>query len=178
MVQRVKSALPHFRAALPDDIDITFEFDQSYYVTNALSALTIEGLLGALLTGLLILIALGSFRSAIVVLMTIPLALLSALVALWATGQSVNLITLGGLTLAIGILVDESVIAIENIHSHLGRGRPVARALFVPLALAVGFAMIASYFLASSFVPISRNVVQPPARRNRDREANMVRSGA
>ena len=189
VVQSVKDALPSFRAAVPDDIDITFEFDQSYNVTNALSALTKEGLLGALLTGLMILFALGSFRSALVVVMTIPLALLSALVALWAAGQTINLMTLGGLTLAIGILVDESVIAIENIHSHLGRGKPVARAvmeasrevvvarllamlcvvgvfapsffmegvakaLFVPLALAVGFAMVASYFLASTFVPI------------------------
>ena len=189
VVQRVKNALPSFRTAIPDDIDVSFEFDQSYYVTNALSALTTEGLLGALLTGLMILITLGSLRSAAVVVMTIPLALLAALVALWAAGQTINLMTLGGLTLAIGVLVDESVIAIENIHSHLARGKPVARAvleasrevavarllvmlcmvsvfapsffmqgvaraLFVPLALAVGFAMVASYLLASTFVPI------------------------
>jgi multidrug efflux pump subunit AcrB len=189
VVQSVKDALPTFAAAVPDDINIAFEFDQSHNVTNALSALTTEGLLGALLTGLMILVALGSFRSAIVVVLTIPLALLSALVALWAAGQTINLMTLGGLTLSIGILVDESVIAIENIHSHLGRGKPAARAvleasrevavarllamlcvvsvfapsffmegvaqtLFVPLALAVGFAMVASYFLASTFVPI------------------------
>ena len=74
---------------------------------------------------------LGSVRSALVVVMTIPLALLSAVVALWAAGQSINLMTLGGLTLAIGILVDESVIAIENIHRHLAEGKPVARAVLV-----------------------------------------------
>ncbi len=189
VVQRVKDSLPTFRAAIPEDIKITFEFDQSFYVLNAIEALTIEGILGALLTGLIILLTLGSFRSAVVVVLTIPIALLSATVALWAAGQSINLITLGGLTLAIGILVDESIIAIENIHTHLSRGKPVAkavleasrevvvprllamlcvvsvfapsffmagvaRALFVPLALAVAFAMIASYFLASTFVPI------------------------
>ncbi len=189
VVQLVKDSLPTFRAAIPEDINVTFEFDQSFYVLNAIEALTTEGILGALLTGLVILLALGSFRSAIVVVMTIPLALLSATVALWAAGQSINLMTLGGLTLAIGILVDESVIAIENIHTHLGRGKPVARAvleasrevvvprllamlcvvsvfapsffmvgvaraIFVPLALAVAFAVIASYLLASTFVPI------------------------
>ena len=132
---------------------------------------------------------LGSLRSALVVVTTIPLALLSAVVALWAAGQTINLMTLGGLTLAIGILVDESVIAIENIHRHLDEGKPVARsvleasrevviprllimlcmlavfapsffmagvarAMFVPLALAVGFSMASSFFLASSYVPI------------------------
>ena len=189
VVQRVKDALPTFRAAIPEDINVTFEFDQSFYVVNAIEALTTEGILGALLTGLIILVTLGSFRSALIIMMTIPMALLAATVALWAAGQSINLMTLGGLTLAIGILVDESIIAIENIHTHLAQGKPVAkavleasrevvvprllamlcvvsvfapsffmtgvaRALFVPLALAVGFAMIASYFLASTFVPI------------------------
>ena len=189
VVNRVRDALPAFRAAIPEDINVSFEFDQSFYVTNAIRALTTEGLLGALLTGLVILLTLGSFRSALVVVLTIPVALLAATVALWAAGQSINLMTLGGLTLAIGILVDESIIAIENIHTHLGQGKPVARAvldasrevvvprllamlcvvavfapsffmtgvaraLFVPLALAVAFAMIASYFLASTLVPI------------------------
>jgi multidrug efflux pump subunit AcrB len=188
-VRRIKEALPTFQAAVPDDIKVSFEFDQSFYVTNALQSLVREGLLGAFLTGLMILLALRSFRSALIVIITIPVALLSALVGLWAAGQTINLMTLGGLTLAIGILVDESVIAIENIHTHLRENKPVARAvleasrevvvprllamlcivavfapsffmdgvaraLFVPLALAVAFAMIASYFLASTMVPI------------------------
>ena len=188
-VSRIKAAIPTFQAAVPDDIKVSFEFDQSFYVTNALQSLIREGLLGALLTGLMILIALRSFRSAVIVVITIPVALLSALVGLWAAGQSINLMTLGGLTLAIGILVDESVVAIENIHTHLHAGKAVARAvleasrevvvprllamlcivavfapsffmdgvaraLFVPLALAVAFSMIASYFLASTMVPI------------------------
>ena len=189
VVRRVKESLPTFRAAIPEDISVTFEFDQSFYVLNAIRALTTEGILGALFTGLIVLLALGSLRSAIVVVMTIPIALLTATVALWASGQSINLMTLGGLTLAIGILVDESIIAIENIHTHLNAGKPVARAvleasrevvvprmlamlcvvsvfapsffmtgvaraIFVPLTLAVAFSMISSYFLASTFVPI------------------------
>ena len=205
VVRRVKEALPTFRAAIPEDIKVTFEFDQSFYVTRAIESLMTEGLLGALLTGLIILLTLGSFRSAIVVVLTIPLALLSATVALWAAGQSINLMTLGGLTLAIGILVDESIIAIENIHTHLGKGKAVARAvleasrevviprllamlcvvsvfapsffmegvaraLFVPLALAVGFAMISSYFLASTFVPIMETWLNSGAKHSSDRD--------
>jgi multidrug efflux pump subunit AcrB len=204
-VRRIKQALPSFRAAVPDDINVSFEFDQSFYVTTALTSLVREGLLGAFLTGLMILIALRSLRSAFIVVMTIPIALLSAVVALWATGQSLNLMTLGGLTLAIGILVDESVIAIENIHTHLRSGKRaasvgrsvleaskevviprllamlcvvavfapsffmegVARAMFVPLALAVAFSMIASYFLASTMVPILETWLH----RKRDQQA-------
>jgi multidrug efflux pump subunit AcrB len=197
VVRRVRNALPTFRAAIPEDIDVSFEFDQSFYVTEALNALRFEGLLGALLTGGMIFLALGSFRSAFVVVTTIPLALLSALVALWASGQTINLMTLGGLTLAIGILVDESVIAVENIHRHLGENKPVARAvldasrdvvvprllimlsilavfapsffmagvaraMFVPLALSVGFAMLSSFFLASTFVPMMETWLQRP----------------
>ena len=132
VVKRVKEAIPSFQSAVPEDIEVSFEFDQSFYVTDALKALRFEGLMGALLTGAMILIMLGSLRSAIVVVLTIPLALLSAVVALWAAGQSINLMTLGGLTLAIGILVDESVIAVENIHRHLGEGKPVARSVLGP----------------------------------------------
>src|ERR687898_403565 len=189
VVQRVQAELPRMRAAIPDDIGIDFAFDQSGYVTNAIRSLAIEGALGALLTGVMVLLFLRHFRSSIIVILTIPLALLAALVALWAAGQSINIMTLGGLTLAIGILVDESTVAIENIHTHLAPGKTraravfdavsevavpmmlamlcilavfapsffmvgVGRALFVPLALSVGFAMAASYILALTFVPI------------------------
>jgi multidrug efflux pump subunit AcrB len=189
VVDRVKEALPKFRAVVPDDIEISFEFDQSLYVKRAMKSLLIEIALGALLTGLVVLLFLREGRSALIVLLTIPFALLSSVVALWAVGQTINIMTLGGLALAVGILVDESTVAIENIHAHLARGAPPARAvvdsaaevavprlvamlsvlavfipsffmvgvgkaLFVPLALAVGFAMAASYLLASAFVPI------------------------
>jgi multidrug efflux pump subunit AcrB len=189
VVQSVQEALPRMRAAIPDDIDVNFAFDQSGYVTSAIRSLVTEGTLGALLTGLMVLLFLRHFRSSIIVVLTIPLALLAAVVALWGAGQTVNIMTLGGLTLAIGILVDESTVAIENIHTHLARGKTraravvdavsevavpmmlamlcvlavfapsffmigVGRALFVPLALSVGFAMAASYLLALTFVPI------------------------
>lgn len=189
VVNHVKEAIPKFQALVPEDISISFEFDQSIYIKNAVRSLTTEGALGALLTGLMVLVFLGDWRSAVIVLLTIPFALLSAVVALWVAGQTINIMTLGGLALAVGILVDESTVAIENIHAHLGRtpnraravidsGRDVAvprlvamlsvlavfipsffmvgvgRALFVPLALAVGFAMAASYLLASTLVPV------------------------
>src|SRR5438270_4565135 len=85
-----------------------------------------EGLLGAALTGLMVLVFLRDWRSVLVVVLNIPLALMGALVALWATGQTVNLMTLGGLALAVGILVDEATVTIENIHTHLGKGQPLA----------------------------------------------------
>jgi multidrug efflux pump subunit AcrB len=189
VVRRVKAELPRMRAAIPEDITVDFRFDQSGYVTNAIRSLATEGALGAFLTALMVLLFLHHFRSAFIVIFTIPLALLAAVVALWAFGQTINIMTLGGLTLAIGILVDESTVAIENIHAHLARGKPraravldavselavpmllamlcilavfapsffmvgVGRALFVPLALSVGFAMAASYLLARTFVPI------------------------
>jgi len=189
VVNEVKAALPGFRALIPPDINITFAFDQSVYVRNALGALTREGFLGAVLTGLMVLLFLRDWRSALIVVLTIPFALLSAVVGLWALGQTLNLMTLGGLALAIGVLVDEATVAVENIHTHLARGTPparavlvasaevvrprflamlavmavfipsflmtgVGRALFVPLSLAVGLAMLASFFLSSALVPV------------------------
>ncbi|OFW41336.1 MAG: acriflavin resistance protein [Acidobacteria bacterium RIFCSPLOWO2_12_FULL_67_14b] len=189
VVRRVTAELPRMRAAIPGDITVDFGFDQSGYVTDAIRSLATEGTLGAVLTGVMVLLFLGHLRSSIIVILTIPLALLAAVVALWAAGQTINIMTLGGLTLAIGILVDESTVAIENIHTHLARGKPraravfdavsevavpmllamlcvlavfapsffmvgVGRALFVPLALSVGFAMAASYILALTLVPI------------------------
>ena len=189
VVQSVTAELPRMRAAIPDDISVNVTFDQSGYVRSAIRSLTTEGALGAVLTGLMVLLFLRHFRSSIIVMLTIPLALLAAVVALWGAGQTLNIMTLGGLTLAIGILVDESTVAIENIHTHLARGQAraravfdavsevavpmmlamlcilavfapsffmvgVGRALFVPLALSVGFAMAASYVLALTFVPV------------------------
>jgi multidrug efflux pump subunit AcrB len=189
VVNRVKSELPRFQSLVPEDIKVSFEFDQSTYVKNAIKGLAFEGALGAILTGLMVLLFLRDWRSALIVVTTIPFALLAALVGLWLTGQSVNIMTLGGLALAIGVLVDESTVAVENIHSHLARGEPVgvavfeatretitprllamlailavfvpsfflvgvSKSLFVPLSLAVGFAMLASYFLSNTLVPV------------------------
>jgi len=189
VVNSVKENLPKFQSVLPNDVKVTYEFDQSPYVTRAIAGLTLEGALGALLTGLVVLLFLRDWRSALVVVLNIPLSLMGAAVALWITGQTVNIMTLGGLALAIGILVDMSTVVIENIHTHLARGKAVARsvadsgqevalpllvamfcvlavfvpsffmegaakAMFIPLSLAVGFSMIASYLLASTFVPV------------------------
>src|SRR5215203_277446 len=189
VVNEVRDALPQFRSLVPEDIRVEFEFDQSTYVTSAMRSLATEGILGAFLTGLAVLLFLRDIRGALIVVLTIPLALLAAVVGLWIAGQTINIMTLGGLTLAIGILVDESTVAIESMHTHLAReqnralaivnaGSEVAipqflamlcvaavftpalfmvgpgRALFVPLALAVAFAMFASYLLARTFVPV------------------------
>jgi multidrug efflux pump subunit AcrB len=189
VIHNIKEALPAMKEALPEDIDVRFEFDQSPYVTRAVESVVTEGALGAVLVGLMILLFLRDWRSSLIVVLNIPLALMCAIVALWMTGQTINLMTLGGLALAIGILVDEATVAIENIHSHLQRGQPLAQAvregsletaaprllamlcilavfvssffmkgaaqgLFVPLSLAVGFSMIASYVLSSTIVPV------------------------
>jgi multidrug efflux pump subunit AcrB len=168
---------------------VSYEFDQSPYVIRAIRGLSIEGMLGAVLTGLMVLIFLRDWRTAIIVVLNIPLALLAGALGLALAKQTINIMTLGGLALAVGVLVDEATVTIENIHTHMARGESVAqaaynatvetamprllamlsvvavfipaffmvgasRALFVPLALAVGFSMIASYLLASTFVPV------------------------
>ena len=189
VVSEVKANLGRFQALVPDDITVSYELDQSRNVSTALQSVLQEAILGALLTGLVVLVFLRDWRSSAIVVITIPFALLAAVVALWGAGQTINIMTLGGLALAVGILVDEATVAIENIHTHLSRGTPLARAvldasgevvmprmlamlsvvavfvpsffmtgvsrsLFVPLSLAVGFAMIASFFLSSSLVPV------------------------
>ena len=189
VIQNIKRSLPDMQAVLPDDIHVSFAFDQSPYVTRAVGGVVTEGLLGAFLVGLMILVFLRDWRSALVVVLNIPLALMCSVLALWITGQTINLMTLGGLALAIGILVDEATVEIENIHSQMERTDSVAlavrrgnaqtaiprllamlcilavfvssffmqgaaKSLFVPLSLAVGFAMLASYVLSSTFVPV------------------------
>jgi multidrug efflux pump subunit AcrB len=191
VVKEVKKSLPYFQSLVPEDIKVTYELDQSQYVTSALSAVVREGLLGALLTGLVVLLFLADWKSSFIVMTTIPFALLTSVVALWLTGQTINVMTLGGLALAVGILVDEGVVEIENIDSTLqqqpnlqpARGvlqatqrtvsarflsmlsvvavfvpsflmSGVAQNLFVPLSLAVAFAMIASFLLSSSLLPV------------------------
>jgi multidrug efflux pump subunit AcrB len=189
VVQEVKDNLPRFQTLVPDDIKVSYELDQSGTVAASLTSVLREAILGAILTGLMVLLFLRDWRSSTIVVLTIPFALLAAVIALWAVGQTINIMTLGGLALAVGILVDEATVAIENIDTHLARGVPIARgvldastevllpqflamlsvvavfvpsffmtgvshALFVPLSLAVGFAMIASFVLSGSLVPV------------------------
>ncbi|MCC6288491.1 MAG: efflux RND transporter permease subunit [Chitinophagaceae bacterium] len=130
VVESIKKSLPDMQAAIPGDIKVSYEFDQSGYVVNSLKSLLIEGALGALLTGLMVLLFLRNWRSALIVVINIPLAILSAVICLYLTGQSINIMTLGGLALAIGILVDESTVTIENIHHHLELGKTRARAIW------------------------------------------------
>src|SRR5438477_4627079 len=123
VVNLVKKNLPKFQSVLPDDVKVSYEFDQSPYVTRAINGLTLEGALGAMLSGLMVLLFLRDWRSALIVVINIPLSLLAAVFALWLTGQTINLMTLGGLALAVGILVDMSTVAIENIHTHIARAK-------------------------------------------------------
>jgi multidrug efflux pump subunit AcrB len=189
VIRNVRQALPAMRNVAPEDVKIDLVFDQSRYVVGALNGLIIEALIGALLTGLMVLIFLRDFRSSLIVVITIPFSILSAVVCLWVFGQTINIMTLGGLALAVGVLVDEATVEIENIHTHLGTGMAKARAvleacqqtitprllsmlcvlavfipalfmvgvgrqLFVPLSLAVGFAMMSSYVISSTVVPV------------------------
>jgi multidrug efflux pump subunit AcrB len=192
VVQNLKKALPKFQALLPDDVKLSFVFDQSIYVINAVKSLAEEGAIGAVLTGLMVLLFLGDRRGALIVILTIPTCIISAIFFLSLAHQTINIMTLSGLSLAIGILVDESTVTIENIHQHFDMGKPKALAiwdackeiafpkllilfcilavfapaftmtgipgaLFLPLALAIGFSMIVSYLLAQTFVPIMAN---------------------
>jgi multidrug efflux pump subunit AcrB len=153
VVQTVRAELPNMRAAIPDDIDVNFAFDQSGYVTNAIRSLVTEGALGAFLAGVMVLLFLRHLRSSMIVILTIPLALLAAVVALWGAGQTINIMTLGGLTLAIGILVDESTVAIENIHTHLARGKKRARAVVDAVSEVAVPMMLAMLCVLAVFAP-------------------------
>lgn len=202
VINEVKAALPAMRAVVPEDVEVRLEFDQSRYVANAMANLVREGLAGAFLTALMVLLFLRDWRSALIVVTSIPAALLAAVVGLWMAGQTINIMTLGGLALAVGVLVDEATVEVENIHTHMttpGISRAVAvieacrktaiarllamltilsvfvpaffmagvgRQLFVPLALAVGLAMIGSYIGSSSLVPVLSVWWLGPARRH------------
>ena len=188
IISRVKEALPRIKATLPPELDITQLFDQSIFVRAAIDGVLKEGVIAACLTALMILLFLGSWRSTLVVATSIPLSILCSIIILSALGQTMNLMTLGGLALAVGILVDDATVEIENIHRNLAMKKPMVRAildgasqiavpafvstlcicivfvpifflsgtarfLFQPLAMAVIFAMLASYFLSRTVVP-------------------------
>jgi multidrug efflux pump subunit AcrB len=192
VVQKLKAAIPRIQAQLPEDVRLTYAFDQSVYVINSVKSLISEGIIGAVLTGLMVLLFLGDLRGALIVIMTIPTSIISGILFLNLFGQTINIMTLSGLALAIGILVDESTVTIENIHQHLDMGKPkrlaiwdackeiafpkllilfcilavfapaftmggIPGSLFLPLALAIGFSMVISYFLAQTFVPVMAN---------------------
>ncbi|PZF70818.1 efflux RND transporter permease subunit [Taibaiella soli] len=192
VVQKLKKTLPEMQTLLPDDVHVSYEFDQSVFVMNSVKSLVSEGVIGAVLTALMVLVFLKDWRSCIIVVITIPVSVLSAVLCLKLAGQTINIMTLSGLALAIGILVDQATVTIENIHQHLEMGKNkkqaiydacteiafplflillciiavfapsfvmqgVPRALFLPLSLSIGFAMIISYLLAQSLVPVISN---------------------
>jgi len=188
IVDGIKNALPHIQQLVPPGLRIIPINDQSLFVKAALQGVVREGILAAALTSLMILLFLGSWRSTVIIAASIPLAILSALALLSAFGQTLNIMTLGGLALAVGILVDDATVTIENINWHLEHGKEVKTAildggrqivapafvsllcicvvfvpmfamkgvagfLFVPMALSVIFAMVASFVLSRTFVP-------------------------
>ncbi|WP_026110025.1 efflux RND transporter permease subunit [Flavobacterium sp. WG21] len=129
VVKNLKKAIPAIQNNLPDDVAISYEFDQSVYVINAVKSLITEGVLGAMLTGLMVLLFLRDRRAALIVVLTIPISIISGVLFLKLFGQSINIMSLSGLALAIGILVDESTVTIENIHQHLAMGKTKAKAI-------------------------------------------------
>jgi multidrug efflux pump subunit AcrB len=188
IVKQLKALLPSIRAAAPPGLEVKELFDQSLFVRAAITGVLTEGAIAACLTGVMILLFLGSWRSTLVVITSIPLSILTSLAVLSAIGQTLNVMTLGGLALAVGILVDDATVEIENIHRNLGLGKRLVQAildgaqqiatpafvstlsicivfvpvvfltgpakyLFTPLAMAVVFAMLASYLLSRTIVP-------------------------
>ncbi len=129
VVSSLKKRLPEMQALLPDYVLLTYEFDQSIYVIEAVESLASEGILGALLTGLMVFLFLRDLRSSLVVVCTIPVSVMAGVMLLKTVGQTINIMTLSGLALAIGILVDQATVAIENIHQHLEMGKSKSRAI-------------------------------------------------
>ena len=188
VIAKIKEAMPRALASLPPELQVRPIADQSLFVRAAVNGVAREAVIAACLTGLLILIFLGSWRSTLIIAVSIPLSILTSLIVLSAIGQTINIMTLGGLALAVGILVDDATVAVENINRNLAMGKEtiqaildgsqeiavpafvstlsicivfvpmflltgVARYLFVPLAEAVIFAMLASYLLSRTLVP-------------------------
>lgn len=196
VVDGVRKLLDEIRAGAPEGMEISLDFDQSKFVRAAIANVTYEAVLASVLVSLMILLFLGSWRNTIVVITSIPCAMFAGVICLYLTGHTINLMTLGGLALATGILVDDATVAVENIHRHRAMGQPLTVAiiegsrevalprtmatlaicivffpvaflygaskfLFVPLALAVVFSLLASYVLSFSLVPMLSRVLLP-----------------
>ncbi|AWM38319.1 putative efflux pump membrane transporter TtgB [Gemmata obscuriglobus] len=188
VVSRVRQALPGIQAQLPPELKLEVLFDQSVFVRESVNGVLHEGAVAAGLTALLILVFLGSWRSTLIIIISIPLSVMCSILCLWAFGETLNVMTLGGMALAVGILVDDATVEIENVHRNMAMRKPLRHAildgaqqiaipalvstlaicivfvpvvfltgpaayLFIPLAMAVIFAMLASYFLSRTLVP-------------------------
>lgn len=209
IIDGVKQKLAELKGVVPDALKIAPIGDQSLFVRGAISGVAHEGIIAAALTSLMILLFLGSWRSTIIIATSIPLAILGAIAALSAMGETLNIMTLGGLALAVGILVDDATVTIENINWHLEQGKSVesaildgaqqivvpafvsllcicivfvpmffldgvARFLFVPMAEAVIFAMIASFILSRTLVPTMANYLLRPHAPHTDLHGNDI----
>ncbi len=196
IVKQTIAALPRVKAGLPPSLKITPLFDQSIFVRESIFEVVREASIAALLTGLMILLFLGSWRSTLIVCTSIPLSIATSLAIMTALGETINVMTLGGLALAVGILVDDATVEIENTHRNMAEKKPLVRAildsaqqvaapafvstlsicivfvpvvlltgaakyLFTPLAMAVAFAMMASYFLSRTLVPTMMHFLLP-----------------
>ena len=188
VVDNIRAAMPRVASTLPPELKVDLLADQSVFVRGAMTGVIHEAIIAACLTALMILLFLGSWRSTLIIAVSIPLSILTSVITLSFLGETINIMTLGGLALAVGILVDDATVTIENIERYLEEGRPlreaildgaaqiavpalvstlcicivflpmfflggVARYLFVPLAEAVVFAMLASYVLSRTLVP-------------------------
>src|SRR6201994_4543345 len=188
IISRIRALLPSISASLPPELRITPLSDQSIFVRGAIGGVVREGIIAGCLTGVMILVFLGSWRSTLIIAVSIPLSILVSLIVLGMLGETINIMTLGGLALAVGILVDDATVEIENINRNLEEGKEVEQAildgaaqiavpafvstlsicivfvpmffmggvakyLFVPLAEAVIFAMLASYLLSRTLIP-------------------------
>jgi multidrug efflux pump subunit AcrB len=154
IVQGVKDALPRIQATLPDNFKIHLLNDQSIFVKAAISGVMREGVIAAALTSLMILLFLGSWRSTVIIAISIPLAIFCAIAALWLNGETLNLMTLGGLALAVGILVDDATVTIENINWHLEHGKDVHTSILDGAAQIVQPAFVSLLCICIVFVPM------------------------
>jgi len=211
VVNGVRSLLPTIAAGMPASLHMDFLFDQSIFVKATIAGLIREGVIAGGLTGLMILLFLGSWRSTLIVVTSIPLSVLASITVLHAMGQTLNVMTLGGLALAVGVLVDDATVEIENNHRHLDLGTPLRQAildgaaevatpaivatlsicivfvpvflisgvggfLFSPLAIAVVFAMLASYVLSRTLVPTMFMYLMPAEEHRPARDESTRRS--
>ncbi len=154
VVDRVKKMIPSITAGLPDDVKLKLLSDQSVYVRATIAGVLREGVIAAVLTAIMILVFLGSWRSTIIVALSIPLSVLTSIIALWAVGETLNVMTLGGLALAVGILVDDATVAIENIHRNLEHGKPLREAILEGAEQIAIPAFVSTLAICIVFLPI------------------------
>ncbi len=154
VIDGIKKKLPQLQRALPDTLKITQIADQSFFVKGAIGGVVREGVIAAALTSLMILLFLGSFRSTLIIATSIPLSVLGSIATLWALGETLNIMTLGGLALAVGILVDEATVTIENINWHLEQGKEVEQAILDGAEQIVTPAFVSLLCICIVFVPM------------------------